>query len=579
MNRLYYLLGLIVAFVVLEPLTISPCLAAAGKQLPQPARNLDMPDLEHDPGLYFLMGELSEARGDLDAMLRYFRKALDLDPTSAYLNVRIATLLARKRQIAEAIVMARNATLFDPTCDEAFVLLARIYTVTGDLDLATEYYNRALDVKPDERELYVSMGRLQVSRKLFSEAEKTFRKMIEQFPLEKDGYIFLGKVYLEDKRFDEAIKIFEQLREKLPDSAAQVDLELGNIYAVQNRLPQAEQHLREAIKLDQFNMMARLQLAQVLHAQKKLAESFQVLEELSRMAPSHLGIQIRMAQILAEQKQFDKSREILDKVLRTKPAWDEARYHLGRILRAQGKIEEAEQEFLQIRKDQPTYLNSRILMAIMFLKRKELAKSLKYIDESLEVEPRDPDLFQIRGSVLEELHRYEEAIAMYNQALEIDPSNTRIRYSLGNVFEKSGRRERGLAEMERIIQEKPDDAGALNFIGYTLAVMGRDLEKAEKYVRKALSIKPDDGFIIDSVGYVLFIQGKIEEALDHFQRAIEKVKHDPILAEHLGDALAKLGRKEEAAAAYRRSLGDNPDNLVVQDKLKRLEQDLSEKKQ
>ena len=53
--------------------------------------------------------------------------------------------------------------------------------------------------------------------------------------------------------------------------------------------------------------------------------------------------------------------------------------------------------------------------------------------------------------------------------------------------------------MEKILKEKPDDASAMNFIGYTLAIMGKDIDRAEKLVRKALEIKPDDGYITDSL--------------------------------------------------------------------------------
>ncbi len=112
---------------------------------------MELPDLEHDPGMYFLLAEQAEAVGDTEGVLRYIRKALELDPTSAYLNTRVATILARSRKIADAMIMCIKATLFDPDYEEAFTLLGRINTVTGDRFKAIEAYNRALELKPDER--------------------------------------------------------------------------------------------------------------------------------------------------------------------------------------------------------------------------------------------------------------------------------------------------------------------------------------------------------------------------------------------------------------------------------------------
>lgn len=128
--------------------------------------------------------------------------------------------------------------------------------------------------------------------------------------------------------------------------------------------------------------------------------------------------------------------------------------------------------------------------------------------------------------------------------------------------------------MEKILQLKPDDASALNFMGYTLAQEGKDIQKAEELVRKALEIKPDDGYILDSLAWVLHKKGLDDEALEYLQKASAKVKGDPIVAEHLGDLLLLKGRKAEAAAAYKKSLEMNPDNLVVQGKLKKVQAEL-----
>jgi len=545
--------------------------------VPDPSK-IQQPDLEKDPGFFFLMAENAESAGDHEAVMNYLRKALALDPTSAYLSARVGTILARNRKIADALIMARLATLFDPVQDAAYSLLGKIYTVTNDRARATEAYGRALELKPDDRDLYVFLGSLQASQDLLADAEKTFLRMIKQFPEEREGYFYLGKVYVEDKKYDKAIELFNQILDKRSDTAPQAHMELGSVYVLQKKYSEAEEHFREAIKLDPFNISARFNLGQVLANQKRFDESYQVFEELAKLAPSNLGIQIKMALILAEQKQYDKAKEVLDSILLTKPGWDQVRFHLGRVLKEQGKIEEAEKEFVQIRKGQPTFVNSRIMLSLIFLRNKDLGKAIRYIDETIDPDTKDTDLLQIKGSILEELYRFDEATKIYEKALEIDPKDSKIRYSLGNALEKSGRRSRGLTEMERILAEKPDDAGALNFIGYTLVTSGKDIDKGERLIRRALELKPDDGYIMDSMAWVLHKRGDADEALRYLEQAVQKVKMDPIIAEHLGDILLVNNRKEEAAESYRKSLSVNPDNIIVQDKLLKLEKELAGRK-
>jgi predicted negative regulator of RcsB-dependent stress response len=76
---------------------------------------------------------------------------------------------------------------------------------------------------------------------------------------------------------------------------------------------------------------------------------------------------------------------------------------------------------------------------------------------------------------------------------------------------------------------------------------------------------------MDSLAWVYFKSNRTDEALELLNKAIEKVKTDPIIAEHLGDVLSAKGMKEQAAEAYKKSLQNNPDNLVVKQKLKEVE--------
>ncbi len=41
-----------------------------------------------------------------------------------------------------------------------------------------------------------------------------------------------------------------------------------------------------------------------------------------------------------------------------------------------------------------------------------------------------------------------------------------------------------------------------------------------------------------------FVQGQSQEALPYLEKASEKVKYDPIIADHLGDALVASGKKK-----------------------------------
>jgi Flp pilus assembly protein TadD len=115
--------------------------------------------------------------------------------------------------------------------------------------------------------------------------------------------------------------------------------------------------------------------------------------------------------------------------------------------------------------------------------------------------------------------------------------------------------------MRKVVALDPEDANALNYLGYTYADLGIKLDEAETLVEKAMEFKSDDGYITDSLGWVYYQQGRYEEAVEVLEKAVELVSDDSIILEHMGDAYLKVGRKKDALAFYRKALDRKQEDL------------------
>jgi Flp pilus assembly protein TadD len=124
--------------------------------------------------------------------------------------------------------------------------------------------------------------------------------------------------------------------------------------------------------------------------------------------------------------------------------------------------------------------------------------------------------------------------------------------------------------MESVLKIDPENADALNFIGYTFADRGIRLDEAEKMIKKALTLKPGNVYMIDSLGWVYFRQNRMDLALKYLKEASAGLPTDATIAEHLGDAYTKAGRVSEAVEIYRQALKLNPANGDLQKKLNEL---------
>ena len=108
--------------------------------------------------------------------------------------------------------------------------------------------------------------------------------------------------------------------------------------------------------------------------------------------------------------------------------------------------------------------------------------------------------------------------------------------------------------MKTVISLDAKNANALNYLGYTYAELGENLDEAEHLIKEALKQKPDDGYITDSLGWVYFKKGLLIKALKYLKKAVSLVPDDPIILEHLGDAYLKTSDKKKALQFYKRSL-------------------------
>jgi Flp pilus assembly protein TadD len=123
-------------------------------------------------------------------------------------------------------------------------------------------------------------------------------------------------------------------------------------------------------------------------------------------------------------------------------------------------------------------------------------------------------------------------------------------------------------DLGAILAADPDNASALNALGYTLADRGERLDEAHAMIERALTLRPDDPAILDSMGWVLFRLGRPAEALPWLRRALE-LADDGEIAAHLGEVLWNLGERSEARRVWRRAQEQTPDNKHLQRTLER----------
>ena len=179
---------------------------------------------------------------------------------------------------------------------------------------------------------------------------------------------------------------------------------------------------------------------------------------------------------------------------------------------------------------------------------------MKFIEDSLENRPNTKQWVLFLADLYDAANRSHDSEEILRKALNNTPDDKELLLHLAMVLDKAGQREQAIECAKKAIKKARDYVQALNFLGYTYAEEGINLDEAELMIKKALSIQPDDGYVTDSLGWVYFKKGKNDQAVSCLEKAHELVPDDSLIAEHLGDAYLAKRAFSKALQVYQEAL-------------------------
>jgi tetratricopeptide (TPR) repeat protein len=191
-------------------------------------------------------------------------------------------------------------------------------------------------------------------------------------------------------------------------------------------------------------------------------------------------------------------------------------------------------------------------------------EALQVAETLAEAEDAAPLFHSRRCWILYHAGRKQEAETHYRQLIDRfdgahDPPEIRevlrdARSALANLCVEEGRPGDAEEWLEQILDEYPNDAGAMNDLGYLWADQNKHLARALQWVAKAVEHEPDNPAFRDSLGWTLFRLGRYEQSIEELQKAAVGEDPDGTILDHLGDAYTKLGNTSAALASWQKAL-------------------------
>jgi len=154
---------------------------------------------------YFNLGFLYEQVGGKEEAMRFYAKALQLQPDNAQALYNLADLYQDAGNYKIAMALYSRLVHFHPKYVLGYLNMGIIFNALGDQQRARQFYQKVIALDPENGDAYFNLGYLSESQGEMGEAINYYEKAVEVSPQNAEGYYNLGNVYARLGQNGEAI--------------------------------------------------------------------------------------------------------------------------------------------------------------------------------------------------------------------------------------------------------------------------------------------------------------------------------------------------------------------------------------
>ena len=269
-----------------------------------------------------------------DEAAQSYQKAIELKPDFALSHHNLGDVLVKKEDWENAIAAYQKAVDLDPNFVWSYYNLAEVYVKLEQLDEAVETYRQVLKIKPDLTEVEEKLNqalhqqvktRLETALSYYLQAiandptdVDSYQKALEIKPDDADLYVGLGNAYKAQNEIKKAIIAYQKAI-TINHNSNQAHQQLSNIYQ-QTTIPEKS----------------------ITHQLLKL--KFDNYEKGLKNTPNHLELYLSLAKVLVQQSRLSQAIALYNLVLGFQTESHEGKQGLQEVFDKKSRLNKAFQD-------------------------------------------------------------------------------------------------------------------------------------------------------------------------------------------------------------------------------------------
>ncbi len=558
-------------------------------QASQAARKL----IGKDPGNFdgnVLSGTIALMQSHPDTAVKYFRTAVQKNPSDQNAKLGLARALAKNNQVDAADAVVREMIAKDKTFSASYDFLVQEYGSAGKWDEVERVFKLKAANNPRQPVPVLELARFYAMTKKPAEMNATVQTLVNN-PTFPQGRLLAGDFYLNIGNAEEALKQYNAGLSANDKDKTLYRKRLSHIYSMQRNWPAAGEQIDAVLKQDPKDEDARMMRALVWMDEGKpenLDAATKVFRDEMPKHPQDPVIPFQLGNALARKGDIDGARNQWTASAKLKRDYVPARYALAQLYLEQGKGDYALRTSEEILAITPKDPGAQLLHAACLASAGQFQVARGELNRLATQYPKSPDVRYRFGMLALAEHKYKEAETVFRElardqattggaqppqiavglaqaltaegetaaamqvlqdSLAKSPDSPVIRRMLASVAAKSGNYDLAIGQYREMAAASPGAAGPQFSLAEAYAAKG-DANSAIPILKKMVDADPKNMPASLELIQTYLAAGRVDEAKTLCRRVLQSQPHDPNALNDMAYLMAESGENLDQALTY-----------------------------